>query len=131
MGEAKTKRKRTGHKSNDASPHELAEMLRSQAGGITQDDIPPSMEVYATMEAAWENMLKQFPEDFPRKLKQDAKWIFFHGIQAAGNLMIFAAGQSKFECAADQIIKECMAYEKEAEAVLRERSFDTGEQRAN
>jgi hypothetical protein len=124
MGEAKVRRKRKTD--NEATAEELARMMRSQAGTVTQDDIPPSLNVFATMEAAWADMLTKFPPDFPQKLQEDAKFIFYHGIQAAANLCIYCAGQAKFEAAADQIIAECVAYEKEAEAVCRRRAGLTG-----
>lgn len=101
-------------------------MIGSQAGSITQADIPPSMNVFATMEAAWHHLAEYFEAKLTPKQMQDAKFIFFHGVQAAGNLMIYCAGQSKFEAAADQIIKDCVAYEKEAEQVLRERTGMNG-----
>ena len=130
MGEAKV-RKRAGTRDadNEASAEELAAMLRgesqSQAGTVTQADIPPNMEVYATMARAWEEMLKQFPAHHPKVL-EDAKWCFFNGIREAVNLCIYCAGQGKVEAAFDQISAECVAYEKEAEAVLKRRSLDAG-----
>ena len=129
MGEAKV-RKRAGTRNadNEASAEELAAMLRgesqSQAGTVTQADIPPNMEVYATMARAWEEMLKQFPAHTHPKVLEDAKWCFFNGIREAVNLCIYCAGQGKVEAAFDQISAECVAYEKEAEAVLKRRSLD-------
>lgn len=108
----------------DATADEIASMLKSQAGTVTQDDIPPSLNVFATMDAAWLELSGKFIARLSRKQQQDAKFIFYNGVQAAANLMIYCAGQSKFEAAADQITADCIAYEKEAEAVLRERKFD-------
>jgi hypothetical protein len=122
MGEAKRKRKR--RTDNMATADEIGAMMRNQAGSITQDDIPPHLPVFATMEAAWLELAAQFIAKLSRKQQQDAKYIFFHGVQAAANLMIYCAGQSRFEAAADQITADCVAYEKEAEAVLRERRLD-------
>jgi hypothetical protein len=108
----------------EATSREIAAMMKSQAGTITQADIPPSVNVFATMEAAWEELAKQFILGMPKKQQQDAKFIFMNGVQAAANLMIYCAGQSKFEAAADQIIADCIAYEKEAVRVLHERTLD-------
>ena len=116
---------------NMATADEIAEMMRSQAGSITQDDIPPHLNVFATMGAAWQDLSGKFTDHLSRKQQQDAKFIFFHGVQAAANLMIYCAGQSRFEAAADQITADCIAYEKEAEAVLRERRLEDGASQVN
>jgi hypothetical protein len=112
-------------KREDAAAEEIAEMMRNQAGSITQDDIPPSLHVFATMEAAWQEMVDtRFQRQLTKAQMQDVRFIFFNGVQAAYNLMIFCAGQQKLEGAADQIAAEIVAYEKEAESVLRERGLD-------
>lgn len=101
------------------------------ADGITQSEIPPNLNVFATMEAAWQELVNHwFHEGMPEHLKQDAKFIFYHGVQAAANLMMYCEGQDMFGAAADQVQGDCIAYEKEAEAVLAERKADewrTGE----
>ena len=106
---------------NMATADEIAEMMRSQAGSITQDDIPPSLHVFATMEAAWQEMVDtRFQCQLTKAQMQDARFIFFNGVQAAYNLMIFCAAQQKLEGAADQITAEIVAYEKEAEAMQKQ-----------
>jgi hypothetical protein len=108
-------------------------LLASQAGAVAvaQDDIPPGMNVFATMEAAWKSLAEMsFADRLTPKQMQDAKFIFFHGVQAAANLMIYCAGQSNgedgtlFEAAADQIIKDCVEYQKEAMQVLHQRKLE-------
>jgi hypothetical protein len=111
-------------KTNSKRKPLIDKLMASQAGTMRQDDIPPNLNVFATMEAAWLDLALKFTANLSRKQVQDAKFIFFHGVQAAANLMIYCAGQSRFEVAADQITADCIAYEKEAEAVLRERQLD-------
>jgi hypothetical protein len=98
---------------------------------LMQADIPTGLNVFATMEAAWNDLVDRwFHEGMPDKLKQDGKFIFYHGVQAAANLMMYCEGQDMFGAAADQVQGDCIAYEKEAEAVLAERKADewrTGE----
>ena len=122
MGEAKRKRR-------EATIDDL--MLAQVAPVITQDVIPANLNVFATMEAAWQELVNHwFHEGMPEHLKQDAKFIFYHGVQAAANLMMYCEGQDMFGSAADQVQGDCVAYEKEAEAVLAERKADewrTGE----
>jgi hypothetical protein len=140
MGEAK--RKRRGVDANgklifrqeveDAYHEDVAKLMSAQvAPVITQDDIPANLNVFATMEAAWNDLVERwFHEGMPDKLKQDGKFIFYHGVQAAANLMMYCEGQDMFGAAADQVQGDCIAYEKEAEAVLAERKAEewrTGE----
>ena len=98
---------------------------------IDQLEIPDNLNVFATMEAAWQDLVDRwFHEGMPDRLQQDAKFIFYHGVQAAANLMMYCEGQDMFGAAADQVQGDCIAYEKEAEAVLAERKADewrTGE----
>jgi hypothetical protein len=105
--------------------------IESRPKGLEQNDIPPNLNVFATMEAAWQDLVDRwFHEGMPDKLKQDGKFIFYHGVQAAGNLMMYCEGQDMFGAAADQVQADCIAYEREAEAVLAERKADewrTGE----
>jgi hypothetical protein len=101
-------------------------LLASQAGSerdtVTQDDIPAHLNVFATMEAAWRMLAEvSFADRLTPKQLQDAKFIFFHGVQAAANLMIYCAGQQKFEAAVEQITKDCWEYQKEAMQVLHAR----------
>lgn len=106
-------------------------VLRGQNPPLSQSDMPPELNVFATMEAAWQDLVDRwFHEGMPDKLKQDGKFIFYHGVQAAANLMMYCEGQDMFGAAADQVQGDCIAYEKEAEAVLAERKADewrTGE----
>ena len=98
---------------------------------IDQLEIPDNLNVFATMEAAWQDLVDRwFHEGMPDRLQQDAKFIFYHGVQAAANLMMYCEGQDMFGAAADQVQGDCIAYEREAEAVLAERKADewrTGE----
>jgi hypothetical protein len=114
----------TKRKPKLATADEIATMMASQAGSITQDDIPPQLNVFATMDAAWRELVEKFEAHLSPKQIQDAKFIFYHGVQAAANLMIYCAGQNRFEAAADQITADCILYEKEAEQTLRERRGD-------
>jgi hypothetical protein len=101
-----------------------AEKVQDAVKGLIregEDTMPPGVAIFPNMEAAWNELTEQFCKGLPRKQRQDAKFIFYHGVQAAANLMIYCAGQSNFECAADQITKDCVDYEKEAELTLRER----------
>jgi hypothetical protein len=120
---SKRRKNKIAAASFDKGSGEIAAMMASQAGSISQIDIPPSMNVFASMEAAWQALAEAaFADRLSHKQVQDAKFIFFTGVQAAANLMIYCAGQSQFEAAADQIIADCLAYEKEAVQVLRERA---------
>lgn len=99
-----------------------AKLMAAQAGpAVPIDGIPPGLNVFPSMEAAWRDLGDKFIDSLPRKMQEDARFIFYHGVQAAANLMIYCAGQGKFEAAADQITADCIAYEKEAERVLKER----------
>lgn len=123
---------REGRFVDDGSEAMIEELMDAQvAPVINQDDIPPNVNVFATMEAAWDDLVgRWFHEGMPDRLKQDAKFIFYHGVQAAGNLMMYCEGQDMFASAADQVQGDCVAYEKEAETVLAERKADewrTGE----
>jgi hypothetical protein len=100
------------------------ELMAAQAPIINSEDIPPGVDMFPTMEAAWLDFAVKMRRDLSRRQLQDAKFIFFTGVQAAANLMIYGAGQSQFETAANQVIADCIAYEKEAEAVVRERRLD-------
>jgi hypothetical protein len=101
---------------NFATAEELAELLRSQG----PQAVDP-MEVYATMEAAWQDMVQTFGANTPRAALQDLKWTFFQGAHAAANMLIYTAGQGHFEVGVDQLVKDFEAYDKEAATVLRER----------
>jgi hypothetical protein len=118
----------TGEGNRNSKRDKLVDkLLASQAGAVAvaQDDIPPGMNVFATMEAAWRSLAEMsFADRLTPKQMQDAKFIFFHGVQAAANLMIYCAGQHKFESAADQIIKDCVEYQKEAMQVLHQRTLE-------
>jgi hypothetical protein len=146
MGEAKRKRRRTYDEMIECREATIEDLMAAQAPIkerpimqswpepariFNQDDIPPNLNVFATMEAAWQDLVDRwFHEGMPDKLKQDGKFIFFHGVQAAANLMMYCEGQDMFGAAADQVQGDCMAYEKEAEAVLAERKAEewrTGE----
>jgi hypothetical protein len=139
MGEAKRKRtlderRQAALDITNAARREatIEDLMQAQvAPVITQDDIPANLNVFATMEAAWNDLVDRwFHEGMPDKLKQDGKFIFYHGVQAAANLMMYCEGQDMFGAAADQVQGDCIAYEKEAEAVLAERKADewrTGE----
>jgi len=135
MGEAKRKRREATIDDLMQAQVERDEIRLHNAkactGAITQDDIPPNLNVFATMEAAWNDLVDRwFHEGMPDKLKQDGKFIFYHGVQAAANLMMYCEGQDMFGAAADQVQGDCVAYEKEAEAVLAERKAEewrTGE----
>jgi hypothetical protein len=116
----------------------IEDLMQAQvAPVITQDDIPANLNVFATMEAAWQDLVDRwFHEGMPDRLQQDAKFIFYHGVQAAANLIMYCNGQDAhddnymYNLAIDQITAACIAYEKEAEAVLAERKADewrTGE----
>jgi hypothetical protein len=119
------------HKRREATVQDLIDAQAASTPVIKQDDIPSSLNVFATMEAAWEDLVSRwFHEGMPDKVKQDGKFIFYHGVQAAGNLMMYCEGQDMFPIAADQVQADCIAYEKEAEAVLVERQANewlTGE----
>lgn len=103
----------------------IGNLMASQAGTVTQDDIPAHLNVFATMEAAWRSLAElSFADRLTPKQLQDAKFIFFHGVQAAANLMIYCAGQDKFEAAVDQITRDCIEYQKEAMQVLQARKLE-------
>ena len=105
----------------EATAAEIAEMMRSQAP-ITQADIPPHMNVYATMEAAWQDLIERaFHRKLNDELMGDGKFIFYHGVQAAVNLCIFCIAQQHAEAAIDQIVSEIIAYEDEAVRLMKER----------
>jgi hypothetical protein len=98
---------------------------------LSQSDIPEHYNVFATMEAAWQDFHDRFVHlGLPEHLMPDVKFTFFNGVQAAANLVIFCEGQRMLGAALDQLQADCIAYEKEAEAVLAERKADewrTGE----
>jgi hypothetical protein len=118
-------------KRREARYLDVEELMSAQNPALTQDDIPANLNVFATMEAAWNDLVDRwFHEGMPDRLQQDAKFIFYHGVQAAANLCIYCEGQGMFGAAADQLQADCIAYEKEAEAVLAERKAEewrTGE----
>jgi len=115
----------------EMTPENMEALRIVQQNPIDQTAIPPNLNVFATMEAAWNDLVDRwFHEGMPDRLKQDGKFIFYHGVQAAANLMMYCEGQDMFGAAADQVQGDCIAYEKEAEAVLAERKADewrTGE----
>jgi hypothetical protein len=122
---------RSFEEQQEATAEELARMMRSQAGTVTQADIPPDLELFATMEAAWRDFVETYlhyktdnlPPGAHEKIMEDAKFTFYSGIRVAANLCIFCAGQDKFEAAADQITAECMAYDaEEARKVQKKRA---------
>ena len=99
-------------------------LMKAQAERLRQNEIPPGMNVYADMDTAWRDLADKMHGHLSAKQTQDAKFIFYCGVQAAANLMIYCSGQSRFETAADQITRDCIAYETEAEAVQRQRQFE-------
>jgi hypothetical protein len=110
MGKAKRKRREAT----------VEDLMAAQANGvaISQSDIPPSLNVFATMDAAWEDFVSRWLHvGLPDRFLPDVKFTFFSGVQAAANLLIYCEGQGMFGKAADQLQADCIAYEKEAEAV--------------
>src|SRR5579864_1458852 len=98
MGEARRKRPK---KTEAATVDKLIDG-QQPAPLVKQGDIPAHLNVFATMEAAWLELAQDLYGDLPQKQREDAKFIFFHGVQAAANLMIYCAGQGNFELAADR-----------------------------
>jgi hypothetical protein len=101
----------------------VEDLMAAQAP-VNQGETSPQFEVFATMETAWQNLVDEsLFGNLSRAQMQDARHIFYTGVAAAANLMIYCAGQGGFEAAARQITADYVAYRKEAEAVLRERKL--------
>lgn len=97
---------------------DVATLMASQPGNLA------SVDVFPTMEAAWNEYVAKYFPGRPRKVLQDAKFTFFHGVQAAANLMITCQNHGIFNAAVDQINGEIIAYETAAEQLKRERELD-------
>jgi hypothetical protein len=116
MGEAKRKRREA---TMDFTKLSIEELLKTQVPAvITQDDIPANLNVFATMEAAWQDFVARWVhKGLPDDRLPEVKFTFFNGVQAAANLVIYCEGQQMLGAALDQLQGDCIAYEKEVEAV--------------
>jgi len=99
MGEAKRKRSR------EATVEDL--MAAQASPGLTQDDIPPNLNVFANMEAAWQDFADHWLHiGLPDTHRDALRFAFYVGAQAASNLMMYCEGQDMFGVAADQLQKD-------------------------
>jgi hypothetical protein len=78
---------------------------------IMERDGISKIDVHPTMEAAWQELESMFFANLTRAQKRDARFMFFTGVRAATNLIIFSAGASgNIEGAINQIVGEIEAY---------------------
>jgi hypothetical protein len=121
MGEAKRKRREATINDLMAAQAEWKDtskpfgdtkvVMTGQNPPLSQSDIPPELNVFATMEAAWQEFVDHWAHvGLPDKHKEALRLAFYTGVQSAANLMRYCEGQGEFYLASDQIQEEEVAY---------------------
>jgi len=110
MGEAKRKRSREATVEDlmaaQSSGHAAVEDLMA-AQALNQSDIPNGLNVFATLEAAWQDFEDHWIHiGLPTQHRDALRFAFYVGAQAASNLMMYCEGQDMFGVAADQLQKD-------------------------